>query len=177
MSTLTAATVDSPRKNPPSLSDADLMARARRGDRSAYAQLVLRHQDRIFNILVRLLGDTDEASELAQETFARALSRIEEFPARAQPYIWLMRIAVNLGVSADRQDKRRRKSIIENDPAHRLALEALVRLEIDYRVVLVLRDMEGLDYEQMSDVLTVPPATVKSRLFRARLALRDELRA
>jgi RNA polymerase sigma-70 factor (ECF subfamily) len=178
MSTLLGAPVDSSRANAPVLSDTDLMARARRGDRGAYAQVVLRHQDRLFNVLFRLLADPDQAAQLTQETFARALGRVAEFSPDAQPFMFLMRIAVNLGLCAVRQGRPRNSSVsaAESQPAHLPILAALSRLDIDYRVVLVLRDLEGLDFSQISEVIGLPAATVKCRLFRARLALRDQLR-
>jgi len=154
------------------LSDAELLSHAARGDHGAYAQFVTRHQDRLYNSLFRLVGDSNEAAELAHEAVRRALARIDEFePSRDQPYSWLFGMALNLAVTALRRTRRSR------DFGAEPALAALGRIELDYRTVLIMRDLECFDYQQMSDLLSLPAATVKSRLFRARLALRDELRS
>jgi RNA polymerase sigma-70 factor (ECF subfamily) len=159
------------------LSDPDLMNLARYGDRAAFGVIIQRHQDRLFNSLLRLLGDADDAAEVAQETFARGLARIEDYPESLEPYQWLFRLGLNLAVSALRKGRRRPATAWAADQAapQRPLLAALGRVDTDYRAVLVMRDIEGMDYQMMADALALPPATVKSRLFRARLALRDEL--
>ena len=198
----------------------DLLRRAQAGDRGAYGRLVMIYQDRLFNAILRIVGDHDEAAELAQETFTRGLDKIESFRGEASPYTWLFRIATNLSISRLRKVQRRRtfsldsgqavsngtrrhagggESVGDHDQASSLTsrmagaeptpaehaerrerngkvLEALGRLDAEYRAVLVMRDIEGFDYQQMADVLGLPLGTLKSRLFRARLALRDELK-
>jgi RNA polymerase sigma-70 factor (ECF subfamily) len=197
--------------------EAELFRRAQSGDRGAFGQIVLLFQDRIHNAILRLVGDSDEARELTQETFTRALMKIDSFRGEAGPYTWLFRIAVNLTISQLRKVQRHRtfsldapagggrdngqargvdgheksSSLIERIAEHRVespeaaaerrergrqVLEALGRLDAEYRAVLVMRDIEGFDYQQMANVLNLPLGTLKSRLFRARLALRDELR-
>ena len=181
------------------------------GDRGAYGKLVGAYQDRLFNAILRMVGDHDEARELAQETFTRGLDKIDGFRGEASPYTWLFRIATNLAISRLRKVQRRRTFSLDrphgdsggnggedqasalmgrmasNDstPADEIlrrercqqVLDALGRLDAEYRAVLVMRDIEGFDYQQMADVLGLPLGTLKSRLFRARLALRDELKA
>ncbi len=189
--------------------DAELVRRAKAGDRAAYGQLVVAYQDRLFNAVLRLVGDYDEARELTQEAFTRGLMKIDGFRQDAAPYTWLFRIAVNLAISQLRTVQRRRvfslsaigqrAGEVENQASaliDRMArdaepspseqaerrernekvLEALGRLDAEYRAVLVMRDVEGFDYQQMAQVLGLPLGTLKSRLFRARLALRDELK-
>jgi RNA polymerase sigma-70 factor (ECF subfamily) len=156
----------------------------------------------------------EEARELTQEAFTRALVKLDDFRGESQPYTWLFRIAANLAISRLRKVQRHRVFSIDDNgrddgharghaqgngdasQASRLAaakpqplevmekrerdqqvLAALGRLDTDYRAVLVMRDIEGFDYEQMAEVLELPLGTLKSRLFRARLALRDELKA
>ncbi len=176
--------------------DADLIRKARRGDRGAYGQLVLLYQDRLFNAVLRLVGDPEDARELAQEAFARGLDKIQSFRGEASPYTWLFRIAMNLAICSLRRVQRHKVFSLdagngldapgpvaasspvadaERREVQQLVAEALGRLEAEYRIVLVLRDVEGFDYQQMADLLDLPLGTVKSRLFRARLALRDEL--
>ncbi len=186
-----------------------LLDKARQGDRGAYGQLVILHQDRLYNAVLRVVGDRDEASELTQEAFMRGLANIESFRGDAAPYTWLFRIAMNLAISRLRKVRRHRtfsldrphlnggqddqaaglvdrvrQSVvdqpsekIERHETHQQVLAALGRLDAEYRAVLVMRDIEGFDYQQMAEVLGLPLGTLKSRLFRARLALRDELKA
>src|SRR4051794_2462791 len=203
---------------PGSSADAELFAKAQAGDRGAFGQIVLLYQDRLYNAILRMVGDTDEARELAQETFTRALVKIDSFRGEAGPYTWLFRIAVNLAISQLRKVHRHRTFSLNQpardngrsggggstrnnddqaaglidrvaetrgeDPADAVekrerdkqVLAALGRLDAEYRAVLVMRDIEGFDYQQMATVLNLPLGTLKSRLFRARLALRDELR-
>jgi RNA polymerase sigma-70 factor, ECF subfamily len=191
----------------------DLLRRAQNGDRSSYGQLVLEYQDRLYNAVLRLLGDREEARELTQEAFTRGLMKLSSFRGDASPYTWLFRIAVNLAISQLRKVQRHRvfslsasggngnghhsaddqaSSLVDRlahpatlsppqDLEHReqgeQVLSALGRLDAEYRAVLVMRDIEGFDYQQMAEVLGLPLGTLKSRLFRARLALRDELRS
>jgi RNA polymerase sigma-70 factor (ECF subfamily) len=198
------------------LGEAKLVAEARAGDRSAYGQIVSLYQDRLFNALLRMVGQTEEARELTQETFTRGLEKIETFRGDASPYTWLFRIGMNLAISNLRRDQRARVFSLDAGPRrangsphgggrrenqaaalvdritakgdsppeaaerserHQIVLDALGRLDSEYRAVLIMRDIEGFDYQQMADVLGLPLGTLKSRLFRARLALRDELGA
>ena len=157
------------------MTPAELATLARLGDRGAFGQIVLLYQDRLFNSLLRLTGDSDEAAELTRQTLARALAKVGEMIGDS-PYPWLFGIGCNLALASIHQNRRRREFKLD-DPNERLQaiLAALGKLEAEYRAVLVMREIEEFDYQQMSDALTLPVATIKSRLFRARLALRDEL--
>lgn len=210
--------------------DLALLERAKAGDRPAYGQIVVLYQDRLYNAILRLVGDRDEAQELTQEAFTRGLMKLDSFRGDASPYTWLFRIAVNLAISQLRKVRRNRVFSLDrpgfgsgarggpgrtgsngrydaddsqasglmdrmshnglgrdapDEPSRRAehrerdqqVLAALGRLDAEYRAVLVMRDVEGFDYQQMADVLGLPLGTLKSRLFRARLALRDELRS
>jgi len=86
----------------------ELMRAAKAGDRSAYGQVALMYQDRIFNAVLRLVGDRDEARELTQETLLRGLEKMGDFRGDSQPYTWLFRIAINLAISQLRKVKRHR---------------------------------------------------------------------
>ena len=192
--------------------DVALLQRAQAGDRGAYGQIVLMYQDRLYNAVVRLVGDREEARELTQEAFTRGLMKLDTFRGDSAPYTWLFRIAVNLAISQLRKVQKQRVFSLQRPPSngsrhgdddqaaglvdrlsrdgeaspsdraeHRerdeAVLSALSRLDAEYRAVLVMRDIEGFDYQQMAELLNLPLGTLKSRLFRARLALRDELRA
>lgn len=192
----------------------DWMHQAREGDRAAYGQVVRACQDRLYNAVLRLVGDREEAQELTQEAFTRGLMKIESFRGDSGPYTWLFRIAMNLAISQLRKVRRHRVFSLDRpsnaggsrrpaesddqaaglvdrmarDPAdsppeqlekrerHQQVLAALGRLEDEYRAVLVMRDIEGFDYRQMAEILDMPLGTLKSRLFRARLALREQLK-
>src|SRR5450432_2862419 len=186
----------------------ELFRKAQAGDRAAFGQIVLLFQDRLYNAILRIVGDRNEARELTQEAFTRALIKIESFRGESGPYTWLFRIAVNLAISQLRKVQRHRTFSLDHpsgngrgedqasalldrvaesrdsDPAEKTenrerdqqVLAALGRLDAEYRAVLVMRDIEGFDYQQMASVLDLPLGTLKSRLFRARLALRDELK-
>ncbi|MDP9173135.1 MAG: sigma-70 family RNA polymerase sigma factor [Planctomycetota bacterium] len=199
---------------PPSGSEADarrnsaILRKAREGDRAAFGQIVELYQNRLFNALLRMVGDIEEARELTQETFTRGLSKIEGFRGESSPYTWLFRIGINLAISQMRKSQKRQTFSLDgasSDSGHAFAsqasglidrlaaggdsppqaierrerntvvLAALSRMDSEYRAVLVMRDIEGFDYQQMAEVLGLPLGTLKSRLFRARLALRDEL--
>ena len=201
---------------PDSMHELDLIKKAQLGDRGAYGRLVMLYQDRLYNAVLRMVGDHEEARDVAQETFTRGLDKIDGFRGDASPYTWLFRIATNLSISRLRKVQRRRTFSLDRASASGAAhggdnsddqasalidrmsasgeanerpdealqrrerdqkvLEALGRLDAEYRAVLVMRDIEGFDYQQMADVLGLPLGTLKSRLFRARLALRDELK-
>ncbi len=192
--------------------DDELFRRAQAGDRGAYGQIAVRYQHRLYNAIVRMIGDREEAREVTQETLVRGLSKLDSFRGESQPYTWLFRIAVNLAISRLRKVQRRRTfsldapggrngrpghdndqaaGLVERVQSHEQAgpgeqaehrerseqvVAALGRLDAEYRAVLVMRDIEGFDYQQMADVLGLPLGTLKSRLFRARLAMRDELK-
>jgi RNA polymerase sigma-70 factor, ECF subfamily len=191
--------------------ETDLWRLAQGGDRAAYGQIVLKYQDRLYNAVLRILGDAEEAREVTQEAFLRGLMKLDSFRGEAGPYTWLFRIATNLAISQLRKGKRHRvysldrpngngplgetsdqasnlidrvRPAADDGPARQVerrerdqqVMAALDRLDPEYRIVLVMRDIEGFDYQQMAQILDLPLGTLKSRLFRARLALRDELK-
>jgi len=194
--------------------DSELLRKAQKGDRSAYGQVVINCQDRLYNAVLRMVGNRDEARELVQEAFTRGLEKIAGFRGDCAPYTWLFRIAMNLAISQLRKTQRQRIFSLDRAPssngqagrsedqASRLlehvsqartapspdalalgrerqeqVLAALGRIDAEYRALLVMRDIEGFDYQQMAEVLDLPLGTLKSRLFRARLALREELKS
>lgn len=175
-----------------------LLQEAQTGNRGAFGEFVLSTQDRLYTLLVRIVGDREEARELAQETYLKALGGLSKFRGASAGYTWLYRIGVNLAIARLRKVRRQRTFSLEGlaggvpsadrpdgreTPAEQLesreraraVMAALGRLDSEYRAVLVMRDVDGLDYKDISEVLGLPLGTVKSRLFRARLALRDEL--
>lgn len=176
--------------------EVQLIERARTGDGAAAGELLQRYQRRVYGLCLRLLGNADDAEELTQDTFTRALMGLERFDGRAAFSTWLYRIATNACLSRIRSDRVRSKTKApfhaDMEPPSRLGVqtpdgafdasrrrwavsEGLDRIAPEHRVVLVLRDLQGLEYEQVAAVLGVPVGTIKSRLFRARLALRQAI--
>jgi len=184
--------------------DAALVQKARRGDMEAFAALVAKYQDRVFNVVFRMCSRREDAEELAQETFLRALERISQFRGQSRFYTWLFRIAANMVISHRRRSGRIKfqslSGLEELPPTQAAALtraagkpgpspqaavvaaetkrrieDALGQLDDQMRLVVVLRDVEDMEYSQMADVLNVPVGTVKSRLHRARCALKEKL--
>lgn len=181
--------------------EAALIQRCREGDLAAYGPLVREYQDRVYNLCLRMCGHRAEAEDLAQEAFVRAMESIGRFDGRARFYTWLFRIAVNVVISARRKSRRSTTFSIDghdedaqSSASPRLAsdveppdesaekrekkefvLEALASLDEEYRCVITLRDVESFGYDEIAEILEVPIGTVKSRLHRARLALRKKL--
>ena len=181
-----------------------LLLRARRGDREAFAELLRPYQERIYGVALRILGNREDASEVAQEAFLRTFWKITGFRAEAHFYTWLYRIMLNLCrerlVRKKREAPRRVLPEQEDssgdtsadlqvaDPAaspheqaargERVALvrKALARLEEGDFQLLILREFDHLSYEELALFLGVPIGTVMSRLHRARLALVQELK-
>jgi RNA polymerase sigma-70 factor (ECF subfamily) len=179
-----------------------LVGRAQAGDSGAFGVLVEKYQDRIFAVAYRILGSRDKAADVVQETFTRAFEAIESFTGAASFYTWLYRIAVNTALSSLRKGTRTHEMASEDlelaadesaprpvseateDPmaavltAERIELvqKAIQSLAPMYRTLVVLRDLEGLNYEEISQVADIPAGTVKSRLHRARIELKEKLK-
>jgi RNA polymerase sigma-70 factor, ECF subfamily len=169
--------------------DTQLLRRAAGGDGRAFHKLVDTHSQRLFAIAVRLVGNSADAEDVLQETWAGAYRGMGRFEARASVKTWLTRILV-VQAARWRREKRRRVmqpldsmsvgSESDGGPAgveKRMDLQAaLLRLSPEHREVLVLREFEQMSYEEMAAVLDVPRGTVESRLHRARAELRDKLK-
>ena len=172
--------------------EASLVARAQAGDVPAFEQLSSRYADRLFLLLLRLLGDRDEAEDVAQEVMLRAWRSITRFQGRSSYFTWLYRIAVNEASRAlDRRARRpqgvpigtqelQRPASPAQDPAQqaennelRLALaRALAELPPALRTAIVLRDVEGLSTQEAAEITGLGQAAFKSRLHQARLRVR-----
>jgi RNA polymerase sigma-70 factor (ECF subfamily) len=164
-------------------SDAELVARATGGDESAFADLVRRHERKVYNLAFRMLGREEDARDAAQDAFVSCYRRLSAFRGEAQFSTWLHRIAVNACYDVLR---RRRGTVLPLEeapepppqPDHAEATTAAIDVEralqdlpVDYRAVLVLHDIQGWAYEEVAGILDVPLGTVKSRLHRGRVAL------
>jgi len=170
------------------VNDRELVQRCREGDREAQRQLFDQTSPRIYGLLLRMTGDPDAASDLAQETYVKGLRRLDQFDGRSAVASWFYRIAVNeaLQFRRRRQGERvRLQAAAQARPVEtertssdlRLDVEgALARLAMDDRTILLLRYQEELDYRGIADVLDCEEGTVASRLSRARVRLREILR-
>jgi len=188
-----------PRRNPvSSANDDQLISRCLDGDPTAFGELVRRYQDRLYSTVYRLVDNTEDAQDVVQDAFLSAYQSLPSFHGDSAFFTWLYRIAVNTAISLRRKQRlvysiesgRNGESGIEpldqsesNRPDHgleraeeeRRIQDALNRLSPEHRTVLILKDMEGQKYEVMAEILGVPIGTIRSRLHRARLELRQIL--
>jgi RNA polymerase sigma-70 factor (ECF subfamily) len=171
---------------------------SQQGDQDAFASLVQRHQRRVFTMVVRMLQDYEEASEITQEAFLAAWLGLPSFRGEARFATWLYRIAYHCALKQLERGKRERslraameaeqileevnkqkqaEDILELRAWQAIVREQLEKLPIRYRSVLILRHLQEMTYEVMADILTMPIGTIKSHLFQARYLLKERLLA
>ena len=183
--------------------EAELLKRCRKGDTEAFGDLVIHYENAIFNVVFRMINHREDARDVTQDVFIKAFRRLRSFQGRSSLATWLYAIAVNQSISERRRratasrSGRVQMSLLagadgegtydppgsEPGPAERVGADetrrqieqAIAGLPDDYRTVVLLRDIEGLDYGSISNVLGCSRGTVKSRLHRARLELRRKL--
>lgn len=180
----------------------ELVERLKRRDEAAFNAFVLRYQDRVFRVLLRMLGDRAEAEDLAQEVFISIFKAIESFRGDSQLATWVYRVATNHCRNRLKYLARRRRQLTddfdEEDAAgaqgastpdrqgtpdrllearqtEQLLQQGLLSLDEEQRELVVLREVEHLSYEEIMAITGLPEGTVKSRLHRARSALREHL--
>lgn len=169
--------------------DEVLVRRYRAGDADAFTALVQRHQQRVYSVCMRILGDTEAAADVAQDTFITVLRKIDGFRGDSAFTTWLHRVAVNACYDELRRKRRRPMLhvVAEGDRDHEPgppvldhadavagetdAARALAHIPEEFRVAVVLADVHDMAYDQIAHVLEVPIGTVKSRVHRGRLAL------
>jgi RNA polymerase sigma-70 factor (ECF subfamily) len=182
--------------------DLKLVDAIRRGEASAWPALIARHQDRLFSTCLRMVNNRDLAADLTQDAFVKIIQGLDSFDGRARLTTWMIRITMNVCLSKLRSEKLRKHASLDGlqggtqtspgpssdfeqdrEPqagsgveAHEdqeRVLLALRQLDPDQRAVLILCDCRGHSYEQIAEVFGVAVGTIKSRLFRARTALRE----
>ncbi len=175
--------------------DAQLIAEVRAGKTDAFNHLVLKYQDRLLNAVAYISGGREEAEDVVQDAFVQAFVKLNSFGGNSAFFTWLYRIAINAAIS--RRRKRKGDTSIDarleqrgDEPADdqegaedRILREerasqvktALAALSEEHRTILVLREMEDCDYDDIAAILDVPVGTVRSRLHRARLQMREQL--
>ena len=184
------------------LSDEDVMERCAMGSEAAFRALVQRYRTRIMNLVCRFINDRDRAEEISQEVFLRVFRNRERYRKSGKFSTWIFTIAVNLTKNEIRSRVRHKGTFsldaMEEDSsgqgmtfpdskplpdedltAHEIGqkvAEALRKIPARYREAVVLRDVEGLSYEEVGQILKIPGGTVRSRINRARLMLKERLK-
>lgn len=181
--------------------DGELVAQAQAGDRDAVQQLLERYERRLLSVIIGMVRNPDDAREILQETFVRAFRNLEGFKGESSFYTWIYRIAMNLAI--DHQRRGGKRPLVEFDEAigvkedavgegsanlgidpfksvrsrelGKKIFEAIESLTPDHRAVILLREIDGLSYEEISDVLECSLGTVMSRLHYARKKLQTRL--
>ncbi|MFB9328705.1 RNA polymerase sigma factor [Paenibacillus aurantiacus] len=164
-----------------------VIRRAKRGDKEAYAQLVKDFKDPVYRYALGMLNERMDAEDIAQEAFVKAYYSLTSLESEFAFSSWLFQIVSNLAKNRLKKRVRERDYQVEandstvdrgsSDPSERISMEeALARLSMEHREVVLLHDVQGYRYEEIAQVTNVPLGTVKSRLFAARTALRKELR-
>lgn len=180
-----------------------LLEKAKNGDVEAFEKLVENYQKKAFNIAYRIIGNYDDANDLVQDAFFRVFKSIKNFKEQSSFSTWIYKIVTN--VSLDELRKRKNKimvsideeiglddnkikrqiqsddplpeEIVERNEIRKIVGEAIEELSHVHKTVIVLRDIQGFSYEEISHILKCPEGTIKSRINRARLALRDILKS
>jgi RNA polymerase sigma-70 factor (ECF subfamily) len=175
-----------------------LVAASKNGDQEAFAQLVQRYQRLVFNLVYRMLQQYEEATEITQETFLAAWQGLPTFRGDARFPTWLYRIAYNcslkqlelrkrdralqVALEAEKtlehaNDEQRENAELDARDRQMLVQEHLSHLPTKYRIVLILRHLQDMTYEEMAEILTMPIGTIKTHLFRARNLLKERLQS
>ncbi len=178
-----------------------LLKRAKKGDVDAFEQLIEKYQKKVYNIALKMLGNKEDAYDMSQEVFIRVYRSIDKFKEQASLSTWIYKITTNVCLDEIRRRKNRFTVSIDDDmelndskvkrqieydgPSPEIIVEenelreiinkSIQQLPEQYRVVTILRDIQGFSYEEIANILDVPQGTVKSRINRARAMLRDIL--
>ena len=180
-------------------SDEQLMSLFQQGDENAYIELVNRYKDKLINFIFNYLGDLESSEDVVQETMIKLYQKKHYYKEIAKFSTWLYTIAKNLANTELRKRKQRKTTLLSqfskddktyelpsNDPepgqeiqtdiVNKIIRNAVDQLSEKFKIVIVLRDIQGLSYEDISEIINVPIGTVKSRINRARLQLQVELK-
>lgn len=185
----------------PDDTDLELVRRVQAGDQTAFNLLVLKYQHRVLKLVGRFVNDAAEAEDVSQEAFLKAYRALASFRGDSAFYTWLYRIAINTAKNAlvsqrrrpvdfnldlqdpdqyERQAKLREadtpEGVLLTDEIRAVVEEAMEQLPEDLRTAIVLRELEGLSYEEIAEAMDCPVGTVRSRIFRAREAIDKKLK-
>jgi RNA polymerase sigma-70 factor (ECF subfamily) len=181
--------------------DQELVRRVQAGDQTAFNLLVLKYQHRVLKLVGRFVNDAAEAEDVAQEAFLKAYRALASFRGDSAFYTWLYRIAINTAKNAlvsqrrrpvdfdldlqdpDQYDRAAKlkeadtpEGVLLTDEIRAVVEEAMEQLPEDLRTAIVLRELEGLSYEEIAEAMDCPVGTVRSRIFRAREAIDKKLK-
>ncbi|RCX16524.1 RNA polymerase RpoE-like sigma-24 subunit [Anaerobacterium chartisolvens] len=179
-----------------------LLEKAKKGDVEAFEQLIAGYQKRVFNIALKMIGNPEDASELAQETFIRVFKSIGKFKEESLFSTWIYRIATNICLDELRKRKGKKEisldediklengevsrqiedtgpspeAVAERNELRRKVNDAIGLLTEEHRLVIIMRDIQGFSYEEIAKITGCPEGTVKSRINRARQSLKQLLK-
>lgn len=184
-------------------SDEELVRRAKNGSRDAFGLLMKKYQRRVFRLVARLIPNPSEAEDVVQETFIKVFRSLEGFRGDSLFYTWLYRVAINVAKNALSDSNKRAllqaptgdlqneiedgslnttdpdtpESLLEGKQAAQIITQVLDQIPLKLKIALILREIDGLSYEEISIVMACPVGTVRSRIFRARELLAHRLAA
>jgi RNA polymerase sigma-70 factor (ECF subfamily) len=179
------------------LPDRELVVRCQRQEQNAFNELVVRHQDRVYAAVVRFCGNAEDAFDIVQRAFINAFRKIGDFKNDSAFSTWIYRIAFNQAVSFRRENRRPSVSLhskeddglvaepveekppgeaMESEETRAKVQKALELLAEEDRQIIILKDLQGHSYDEIADILQIPKGTVRSRLHRARMDLKEKLK-
>lgn len=173
----------------------ELISKSKKGDLLAFEILINKYSNQVFNILLRLLGNREDAEDVSQETFVKVYKKLHTYKGKSHFYTWLYRIAINTGkdhlkkkkweypleafgknqFSFSQEHSIGPETAVINKEKRELILRALMELNLDQRAIIILRDIQGFSYEEISGILGISIGTVKSRISRTRKILKEKL--
>ncbi len=179
------------------LDENEIVKRARDGDEKAFEYIVKKYQNKVANLIFKIIGDQDIVEDLTQEVFLRVMESLKDYKFGSAIYTWIYRITVNICIDEIRKRQRSRAFSLDNivsqnpksEPSYspvektferremrEIIENAISKLPAEYKTVIVLREFEDLSYEEIAKILKIRIGTVKSRIFRARKLLAEYLK-
>ncbi len=167
--------------------DRILVRESLQGDRNAFEAIINRYEKMVYNVAFRILNNADDAADVTQSVFLNIYEHLNDYKPRFKFFSWIYRIAVNVSLNFQKQrkegesveeissDGKQPDEILADEERGEIIQQALMRIGLDYRVVIILSYFQDLSYAEIAYVLDLPEKTVKSRLFTARKLLRDIL--
>lgn len=181
--------------------DAELVERVQRGDKRAFDILVIKYQSKIFSIISRFISDHSEINDVAQDAFIKAYRALPNFRGESAFYTWMYRIAINTAknyltaksrrppasdidsqdaenytVGANLHENASPEKLLMRDQLKKVIFDTINQLPEDLKTAITLREIEGLSYEEIADSMNCPVGTVRSRIFRAREAIDEQMK-
>jgi RNA polymerase sigma-70 factor (ECF subfamily) len=179
------------------IDESEIVKRARDGDEKAFEFIVKKYQNRVANLIFKIIGDSSIVEDLTQEVFLRVIESLREYKFGSALYTWIYRITVNICIDEIRKRQRSRayslsdvlsqnprvepsyspvEKTVEQRELRELIEKAISKLPVEYKTVIILREFEDLPYEEIAKILKISVGTVKSRIFRARKLLAEHLK-